>query len=164
MNELLSRIGPDALVPLVALLGGAVVFIVWIIAHYWAKARHADLQASLKLELLRQGKTVDEIERILQVGIVPEDIPAEPASPGTSPPAIVDEVSLVRLLTQEGYGAEDIETLLHMYQEGSAAPEFRERDGKMIGELIRQGYGADDVARVVRATRTGAPVNAGRPV
>jgi SOS response regulatory protein OraA/RecX len=169
MNDLLSRIHPDALIPLVALLGGAAVFLVWIIAHYWAKARQAELHASLKLELLRQGKSAEEIERVLQAGSFPLAIPGARATAGAEqpssagPPAILDEASLVRVLGEEGYAAEDIETVLRLYQGGSAEPALREREARMIGELVRQGYAAEDIDRVVRAARTSAPAEMSRP-
>jgi hypothetical protein len=39
--------------------------IVGIVAKQWRKARVAELEASLKAEMISQGRSADEIERVL---------------------------------------------------------------------------------------------------
>lgn len=41
--------------------------IIWILAAYWHKVRRAEIEAGLKLKMLDQGMSADEIVRVLQV-------------------------------------------------------------------------------------------------
>ena len=43
----------------------ALICIVPSIAHYWYKARRAEIDARLKQSMINQGMSVDEIERVL---------------------------------------------------------------------------------------------------
>jgi hypothetical protein len=68
MSELLSRLEPGHIIPIVAIVGGILWGIVSSLAMAWTKIRKAELQATLKRELIAQGRSADEVERILAAG------------------------------------------------------------------------------------------------
>lgn len=70
MSELLSRLEPSHIIPIVAIGGGILWGIVSSLAVAWTKVRKAELQANLKRDLVGQGRSADEIERILAAGAV----------------------------------------------------------------------------------------------
>ena len=62
---------PDVLsllIPIIAIVGGLVVGAIIVIAMQWRKAKQAEFEISLKAQMLEQGKSVEEIERVLNAG------------------------------------------------------------------------------------------------
>jgi hypothetical protein len=57
------------------------ICVVPYLAHYWYKARKAELEASIKLEMLQRGMSADDIVRVLQAPIKheAEDSPSRTA-------------------------------------------------------------------------------------
>ena len=53
------------LVPLLAILCSAVVAVVWVIAAYYRAVQVADMDTSLKMEMVQRGMSADDIERVL---------------------------------------------------------------------------------------------------
>jgi hypothetical protein len=47
-------------------LGTALSSVVAVVAKQWRKAREAELEASLKAEMIKQGRSGQEIEQILR--------------------------------------------------------------------------------------------------
>jgi hypothetical protein len=45
--------------------------IVGVIAKQWRRAREAEIEAALKADLIKQGRSLEEIERLLQVTAKP---------------------------------------------------------------------------------------------
>ncbi|HEV3115898.1 MAG TPA: hypothetical protein VGY58_02515 [Gemmataceae bacterium] len=45
-----------------SMLGGAIA----VVAKQWRKAREAEIEASLKAELIKQGRSAEEIDKILR--------------------------------------------------------------------------------------------------
>ena len=45
-----------------SMLGGAIA----VLAKQWRKAREAEIEASLKAELIKQGRSAEEIDKILR--------------------------------------------------------------------------------------------------
>lgn len=62
LNSLISPFG----IPIVAIVCFSLVGIVSAVAKQWRKAREAELEASLKSELIAQGRSAEEIEHILK--------------------------------------------------------------------------------------------------
>src|SRR5205823_3824444 len=46
----------------------ALICIVPSIAHYWWKVRKAEMEAALKQEMIRQGMSADDIQKVLDAG------------------------------------------------------------------------------------------------
>ncbi len=55
----------ENLVPLLAILCSAVVAVVWVIAAYYRAVQVADLDTSLKMEMIQRGMSADDIELVL---------------------------------------------------------------------------------------------------
>lgn len=53
---------------IIGVVGLTLVAVAEIVAKAWRKARVAELDASLKAEMIRQGRSAEEIERILKAG------------------------------------------------------------------------------------------------
>ncbi len=53
-------------IPIIAIIGGCLVAVITFCAKQWRKARVAETEAALKMELVRQGRSADEIERIIK--------------------------------------------------------------------------------------------------
>jgi hypothetical protein len=66
MSDVLSQLGRDQLTAILCLGIVALVAIVGIVAGVWCHWRKAELEASLKAELIKQGRSVEEIERVLK--------------------------------------------------------------------------------------------------
>jgi hypothetical protein len=71
--ECLSKARPGDLIPLLAIAGGILIALTSIIANQWRRVRqaelqlrHAELEASLKQEMINRGMSVDEIRQVLE--------------------------------------------------------------------------------------------------
>ena len=65
-THILDRLTGDELIPIVAILSTFAFLIVYAIANNWRKARVKELEIAFKRELISQGRTAEEIERIVQ--------------------------------------------------------------------------------------------------
>ena len=65
MQVLDSLISPFG-IPIVAIVCFSLAGIVAAVAKQWRKVREAELEASLKSDLIRQGRSAEEIEQILK--------------------------------------------------------------------------------------------------
>ena len=45
----------SVIVPVIALLGTTLVFVIWIVAHYWRAMRLQEMEVALKQDLLNRG-------------------------------------------------------------------------------------------------------------
>jgi hypothetical protein len=54
-------------IPIVAIIGCTIYGVVAVIAKQWRKAREAEIEAALKADLIKQGRSADEIERVLRM-------------------------------------------------------------------------------------------------
>lgn len=66
MSDLLSKLDGGELIPIIMFLVGGVLGIVGIIAGVWYHWRKTEIEASLKAEMIKQGRSAEEIERILK--------------------------------------------------------------------------------------------------
>ncbi len=53
------------LVPVMGVIGGCAVAIVWILAAYYRSVQVADMDATLKMEMIQRGMSAEDIERVL---------------------------------------------------------------------------------------------------
>ena len=65
MEELHVLISPFG-IPIVAIVCGCLVAVVATVAKQWRKSREAELEAALKADLIKQGRSAEEIEKILR--------------------------------------------------------------------------------------------------
>jgi hypothetical protein len=52
---------------IVAIVCGMLGTAISVIAKQWRKTREAEIEASLKAELIKQGRSAEEIEKVLRV-------------------------------------------------------------------------------------------------
>lgn len=99
------------IIPIVAIGAPAVVFVIWILAHYWWSVRQADIDAGLKQEMLNRGLSADEIERVLRASSHATASP--PAEPAPAAETISDkEYALVEKMLDDGHSLEEIERII----------------------------------------------------
>ncbi len=68
MNDLLSRFDPGEVIGLVAVAGGLLCLVTAILAGAWQAVRRAEIQASLKQEMLNRGLSAEEIRTVIEAG------------------------------------------------------------------------------------------------
>jgi hypothetical protein len=66
MWEYLRGLG-DQIIPLVAIVSGILCAIVLCFVRQWGKVRITEMEMALKADMIRQGRSADEIERILKM-------------------------------------------------------------------------------------------------
>jgi hypothetical protein len=71
----------DTLIPIVAIIGGLLVTLVWVFMHYFYSWLELCKNSELKLRMVEAGHSADEIERVLRAG---QD--ADSANSGATPP------------------------------------------------------------------------------
>jgi hypothetical protein len=65
MHELLSRMDGGEIIGLCAVAGGLLVAVISVIAVNWRIARVAEIEASLKRDLLTQGHSPEAVARVV---------------------------------------------------------------------------------------------------
>ena len=110
MIERLLETAPWMLVPLAAIISGAVIVIVWIISHYTYYARQAAVESRLKHDMLERGMSVDEIERVLWVS--GENMPVSQTPPEPADPISENQLALIERLLDEERDLGEIERLM----------------------------------------------------
>ncbi len=66
MSEFLSRLNGGELIGLCFFVIAGVIAIVSVVAGVWYHWRKTEIEASLKAEMIKQGRSAEEIERILR--------------------------------------------------------------------------------------------------
>jgi hypothetical protein len=113
MLDVLAEKHAELLIPLVALVAAGVVFLVWIVAHYWASTRRLEVEANLKRDMLNRGLSAADIERVLLAS----------ANQDREPPAEKETISdneyyLVEKMLDAEYPVEQIEKLVRAFKSG----------------------------------------------
>ena len=57
------------LIPILGGVGGFVTAVLIVAAVQWRMVRHAEIEATLKSQMLEQEMSAEEIERVLQAGL-----------------------------------------------------------------------------------------------
>ena len=68
MTEVLTRMDPGGLIGLVAVVGGVLCALVWIILGNGLEYRRASLAAALKKDMIARGMTPEEIRIVMEAG------------------------------------------------------------------------------------------------
>jgi hypothetical protein len=152
MSDLLGRLDGGEILGLVAILGGVLVFVLGIAALSWRRVRLAELEASLKQQMLTREMSAAEIEQVLRAtGVKPpageEDFTGDPAK---------DRVELIKLMLEYERSADDIARVLRAFQdpagrdEEQAKPLAREK-ANLVKDLLENEMSGEEVERVLRA-------------
>jgi len=110
MFEKLVETHPALLIPILSVTGLAAIFLVWIIAHYWAKVRRIELEAGLKKDMLNRGLGAAEIEQVLLASATTRPMQKETISR--------NECFLIERLIAAEASIEDIERLVRAFRSG----------------------------------------------
>lgn len=113
MNETLARFSPGEIIALVAVIVGPLIAITAIITTQWRRVRVAEMEATLKQQMLDKGMSAAEIEQVMT---------ANQRQPGSTGDASADRAALAQRMVDEGYEGEDIERVLKAY-ESNTKPE-----------------------------------------
>lgn len=73
--EVLQRIPTQDIAPVTFFIGmfaiGGIVACVAILSYWWSMTRMAEHEAALKLEMIRQGYSAEDVERVLKARTAP---------------------------------------------------------------------------------------------
>jgi hypothetical protein len=114
MFENLAAVNPGALIALVAILSGALIALVAVLAGNWAGVRRAEVEASLKQDMLNRGLSAADIERILRASS------QSPEPPPQTDPISDNEYYIVEKMLDEEKSVEDIERIIRAFKGPSA--------------------------------------------
>ena len=121
MNEFLSMLNGGQLIGLIAVVLGPIAVIITVIASQWRRVRIAELEATLKQQMLDKGMSAAEIEQVMRSG---NDGGEEGKLSSTGNEAL-DKAALTQRMIDNGYEGEDIERVLRAYQ--PAAKQIEEK-------------------------------------
>lgn len=171
MSDILSKFDAKELIALVAVAGGMLTGIIALVAKQWRRVRLAELEATLKQQMLERGMVPDEIERVLRAS--PEEAGAESAlaalarrssngtaegnAPGRS---VLGKAVLVEKMVENGYEAKDIERVLRAFgdDDSAAGSGFAEKIA-LVEKMVENGYEGEDIARVLETFPSPAATN-----
>ena len=113
MLETLVERSPALLIPLLAITGTGVVFVAWIVGHYWCKAKRLDVESALKKDMLARDFTPADIERVLLASST------NPPESSSGKEVVSDnEYYLVEKMLDAEYPIEDIDRLVRAFKAG----------------------------------------------
>jgi hypothetical protein len=114
MFETLFQREPALFIPVVAIVGSAVVFTVWLIAHYYNSSRRQEIEAALKQDMLNRGMSSADIERVMLASGARDSTLEMQAKETISD----NEYYLVEKMLDDGHAIEDVERVIRAFKEG----------------------------------------------
>jgi hypothetical protein len=140
MLEFFSTWHPGLVLALVAVVGFFLTTTVWVIAGHWSSVRRAEIAADLKRDLIQQGQTIEQIERLL----------AGPAA-GAEAQANEKELEayLASLMVQAEVSEETLEEVLRIYQATDAGTKQAVYDS--LEEILGAEPSEEQLLAAVRA-------------
>jgi hypothetical protein len=114
MFEFLSRFNGGELIGLTAVTGGLLIAISAILASQWRRVRIAEMDASLKQQMLDKGMSAAEIAQVMGAS---NDREGADKSRSTGDEAL-DKAALTQRMIDNGYEGADIERVVRAYQPG----------------------------------------------
>ena len=113
MHDVFARFHPDELIGLTAVVGGFLVALAWIGAHYWRKVRQVEAETALKNELVQRGLSVADVERVMRSGKPRAGLWHLSENTRLQLEKAEQRVALVERLVQQGMSSEEIERVLN---------------------------------------------------
>jgi hypothetical protein len=104
--EFLNRLKGDEIIPIVAIVSGILCAIISTLAYNWRRVRVAEMEASLKQQMLEKGMSAAEIAHVM--GHSSDS--GQTSSCKTNPSG--DRGRLVKALADNGMSAQEIERVL----------------------------------------------------
>jgi len=100
VRDVFYRFSPDDFLGLIAIVGTALVFLICFVAYQWRRVRVAEMEATLKQDMIQKGMAAEEIQKILRAGEKPTK-PMDTSSAG-----------LAAHMAAYSYDADDIQRVL----------------------------------------------------
>src|SRR5262245_47292123 len=148
MWQLLDKLEGGEIIGFVAVLGGLLTGILAVLAAHWRSVRLAELEASLKQQMLARGMSAAEIEQVLRSSA--HSRPSqEPAFTGV---ATTDKAELVKVMAEHGIEGGDMERVLRAFDgAGSDGTSTAREKARAVSHLLQNGHDADAIVQVLRA-------------
>jgi len=148
MGELLQRLDGGELIGLTAVLIGPLIAIVGIVTSQWRRVRLAEIESTLKQQILAKGMSAAEIKEVIRGTAVREEESEEPFFTGN---AKADKANLVKVMAEHGMEGEDIERVLLAFHDHTTSDRGNGEKFAVVKTLIENGMEAKDIERVLRA-------------
>lgn len=117
--DILNKLEGGEIIGFAAVVGGLLVALFSVVATQWRRARVAEIEASLKQQMLDKGMSAAEIETVMRASNVLS------GSSSTTGIESVDRAALVQRMVDEGYSGDDIERVLKAYNVSPKSPEVQ---------------------------------------
>jgi hypothetical protein len=113
MSEFLAKLSAGELIALTAVIVGPLIAITAIVMTQWRRVRVAEMEATLKQQMLDKGMSAAEIEQVMGASHRKVTSTGDEAQ---------DKAALAQRMVEEGYEAADIERVLKAYQQPANPP------------------------------------------
>ncbi len=159
MWEFLQRLDGGAVIWLVIALGATVYYVTHTLAKQWRLVRQTEIEATLKAEMIKQGKSLDEIAQVLrlsQTSVRDEEEESEELDEAHQK----EEDFLVEMLDElldQDKPAEDIARVLQAYQPAADAPFPIQEERRamlkraILRKMVEHERSGEDIERVLQA-------------
>jgi hypothetical protein len=157
MGEFFNRLSGSEIIWVLAIIGATLYYITHIIAKQWRFVRQTEIEASLKAELIRQGKSLDEVAQVLrlsQTTVKDEDESEEESDKEKEEDFLADTIG--NMLEQDK-SAEDIARVIQAYQPAADVPPplREERDAALkraiLSKMVEYERSGEDIETVLQA-------------
>jgi hypothetical protein len=112
----LAKLEHHEILAVIAIVMGSLIAIVSVIAIQWRCVRVAEMEATLKQQMLDKGMSPADIDQVMNAGKTPSAWQCPPATTTTTGDEAMDRAALVQRMVDNGYEGEDIERVLKAYQ------------------------------------------------
>src|SRR5262245_5981784 len=119
--EFLNKLDGGEIIGFTAVLGGMLIAIFAVVAVQWRRVRIAEIEGSLKQQMLEKGMSAAEIETVMKAS----QEPAGSGSVTSTGNEAADRAALVQRMVDNGYEGEDIERVLKAYKVSPESPEVK---------------------------------------
>ena len=107
-----NKLEGGEIIGLVSVVGGLLVAIIAVVSVQWRRVRVAEIDGSLKQQMLDKGMSAAEIEAVMKASVQSAGSGSVTSTGNES----LDKAALVQRMVDNGYEGEDIERVLKAYQ------------------------------------------------
>ena len=161
MADFFTKLSGSELIWLVIILGMTIYYVTYTIAKQWRLARQAEIEASLKAEMIRQGKSLQEMAQVLQLSR--STVKDEEESEVEDEAKQKEEDFLVKTLQEmldQDRSADEITRVLQAYQPGADVPYPIQEERKaalkraILKKMVEYERPSEDIERVLQVCQT----------
>ena len=158
MWEFLQKLDGGAVIWIFIAVGATVYYVTHTLARQWRLVRQTEIEATLKAEMIRQGKSLEEIAQVLRLS--PTSVKDEEDSDEHDEAQQKEEEFLVEMLEElldQDKSAEEIARVLQAYQPGADVPFPIQEERKamlkraVLRQMVEHERSGEDIERVLQA-------------